>query len=158
MTTAIYPGTFDPITKGHTDLIKRATKLFDSVIVAVAANTSKQPVFSLEERLNMAQTTTATIEHVEILALNGLLVEFARQHQAVAIIRGLRAVSDFDYEFQLAGMNRKLAPEVETLFLTPDEKFTYISSSLVREIARLGGDVSDFVHENVMAELKRRLG
>jgi pantetheine-phosphate adenylyltransferase len=158
MTTAIYPGTFDPITKGHTDLIKRATKLFDSVIVAVAANTSKQPVFSLEERLNMAQTTTATIERVEILALNGLLVEFARQHQAVAIIRGLRAVSDFDYEFQLAGMNRKLAPEVETLFLTPDEKFTYISSSLVREIARLGGDVSDFVHENVMAELKRRLG
>ncbi|MCG6968319.1 MAG: pantetheine-phosphate adenylyltransferase [Gammaproteobacteria bacterium] len=158
MTTAIYPGTFDPITKGHTDLIKRATKLFDSVIVAVAANTSKQPVFSLDERLNMAQTTTATIERVEILALNGLLVEFARQHQAVAIIRGLRAVSDFDYEFQLAGMNRKLAPEVETLFLTPDEKFTYISSSLVREIARLGGDVSDFVHENVMAELKRRLG
>ena len=158
MTTAIYPGTFDPITKGHTDLIKRATKLFDSVIVAVAANTSKQPVFSLEERLNRAQTTTATIERVEILALNGLLVEFARQHQAVAIIRGLRAVSDFDYEFQLAGMNRKLAPEVETLFLTPDEKFTYISSSLVREIARLGGDVSDFVHENVMAELKRRLG
>jgi pantetheine-phosphate adenylyltransferase len=158
MSTAIYPGTFDPITKGHTDLIKRATKLFDHVIVAVAATTSKQPVFSLQERLTMAETVTAGIDHVEVLALNGLLVKFARQHQAVAIIRGLRAVSDFDYEFQLAGMNRKLAPEVETLFLTPDEKYTYISSSLVREIAKLGGDVAEFVHENVMAELKRRLG
>jgi pantetheine-phosphate adenylyltransferase len=158
MSTAIYPGTFDPITKGHSDLIKRATKLFDHVIVAVAATTSKQPVFSLQERLTMAKTVTAGIDHVEVLALNGLLVEFARQHQAVAIIRGLRAVSDFDYEFQLAGMNRKLAPEVETLFLTPDEKYTYISSSLVREIAKLGGDVAEFVHENVMAELKRRLG
>lgn len=158
MSTAIYPGTFDPITKGHSDLIKRATKLFDHVIVAVAATTSKQPVFTLQERLTMAETVTANIDHVEVLTLNGLLVEFARQHQAVAIIRGLRAVSDFDYEFQLAGMNRKLAPEVETLFLTPDEKYTYISSSLVREIAKLGGDVSEFVHKNVMAELKRRLG
>jgi len=158
MTTAIYPGTFDPITKGHSDLIKRATKLFDKVIVGVAANPSKQPVFSLDERIHMAKQVTSSMERVEVLALNGLLVEFTRQHKAIAIIRGLRAVSDFDYEFQLAGMNRKLAPEVETLFLTPDEKYTYISSSLVREIAALGGDVSDFVHENVMAELKRRLG
>lgn len=158
MTTAIYPGTFDPITKGHTDLIKRATKLFDKVIVAVAANPSKKPVFSLQERFGMAEKVMAGIDRVEVLALSGLLVEFARQYKAAAIIRGLRAVSDFDYEFQLAGMNRKLAPEVETLFLTPDEKFTYISSSLVREIAALGGDVSEFVHENVMAELKRRLG
>ncbi|MGD8591516.1 MAG: pantetheine-phosphate adenylyltransferase [Gammaproteobacteria bacterium] len=158
MTTAIYPGTFDPITKGHTDLVKRATKLFGKVIVAVAANPTKQPVFSLAERINMAEQVMTGITGVEVLPLNGLLVNFTRQHGAIAIIRGLRAVSDFDYEFQLAGMNRKLAPEVETLFLTPDEKYTYISSSLVREIAALGGDVSDFVHKNVMAELKRRLG
>jgi pantetheine-phosphate adenylyltransferase len=158
MTTAIYPGTFDPITKGHTDLVKRATTLFNKVIVAVAVNPSKQPVFSLAERLSMAEQVMGGIKGVEVLPLNGLLVNFAREHNAAAIIRGLRAVSDFDYEFQLAGMNRKLAPEVETLFLTPDEKYAYISSSLVREIAALGGDVSDFVHENVMAELKRRLG
>jgi len=158
MTSAIYPGTFDPITKGHTDLVKRATKLFDKVIVAVAASPSKQPVFTLEERITMAEQVMAQLPRVQVLSLSGLLVDFARQHQAVAIIRGLRAVSDFDYEFQLAGMNRKLAPEVETLFLTPDEKCSYISSSLVREIAALGGDVKEFVHENVMAELKRRLG
>lgn len=158
MTTAIYPGTFDPITKGHTDLVKRATKLFGKVIVAVAANPSKQPVFTLPERIGMAEQVLAGINGVEVMSLNGLLVDFAQQHDAVAIIRGLRAVSDFDYEFQLAGMNRKLAPKVETLFLTPDEKYTYISSSLVREIAALGGDVSEFVHEKVMAELKRRLG
>lgn len=156
--TAIYPGTFDPITKGHTDLIKRATNLFDKVIVGVAANPGKQPVFSLAERIAMAEQVMADISNVQVLPLKGLLVEFARSHKAGAIIRGLRAVSDFDYEFQLAGMNRKLAPEVETLFLTPDEKYSYISSSLVREIASLGGDVSDFVHEKVMAELKRRLG
>jgi pantetheine-phosphate adenylyltransferase len=156
--TAIYPGTFDPITKGHTDLIKRATKLFDKVIVAVAANPGKSPVFTLPERIAMAEHVTADFKSIKVLALNGLLVNFAREHSACAIIRGLRAVSDFDYEFQLAGMNRKLAPEVETLFLTPDEKYTYISSSLVREIAALGGDVSDFVHEKVMAELNRRLG
>jgi pantetheine-phosphate adenylyltransferase len=158
MTTAIYPGTFDPITKGHTDLVKRATKIFAKVIVAVAVNPSKQPVFSLAERLGMAEHVMGGITGAIVLPLNGLLVNFAREQNAVAIIRGLRAVSDFDYEFQLAGMNRKLAPEVETLFLTPDEKYAYISSSLVREIAALGGDVSDFVHKNVMAELKRRLG
>lgn len=156
MSIAIYPGTFDPITKGHSDLVKRATKLFDRVILAVAANPGKKPVFSLTQRLTMAENVVAGIERAEVLPLKGLLVEFASRHQAIAIIRGLRAVSDFDYEFQLAGMNRKLAPDVETLFLTPDEKYTYISSSLVREIASLGGDVSDFVHENVMAELKRR--
>lgn len=157
-TTAIYPGTFDPITKGHTDLVKRATRLFGKVIVAVAANPTKAPVFSLNERITMAEQVLADFDSVSILPLDGLLVEFARQHSAIAIIRGLRAVSDFDYEFQLAGMNRKLAPEVETLFLTPDEKFTYISSSLVREIAALGGDVSEFVHQKVKAELNRRLG
>lgn len=155
--TAIYPGTFDPITKGHTDLIERALNLFDKVIVAVAENTAKEPVFSLEERIKMAEITLAQYRGVEVLALPGLLVEFAKQHQAKAILRGLRAVSDFEYEFQLAGMNRKLAPEIETLFLTPSEQYAYISSSLVREIAALGGDVSSFVHENVMAELAKRL-
>ncbi|WP_455204159.1 pantetheine-phosphate adenylyltransferase [Kaarinaea lacus] len=156
--TTIYPGTFDPITKGHTDLVKRATHLFDRVIVAVAASPGKEPVFSLEERLTMANDALQGTENVDIMPLQGLLVDFARQQNARAILRGLRAVSDFDYEFQLAGMNRKLAPEIETFFLTPDEKYTYISSSLVREIAALGGDVSAFVHKNVMAELKQRLG
>jgi len=154
--TAVYPGTFDPITKGHTDLVKRASALFENLIVAVAANPGKTPVFTLEERLNMANEVLAGYD-VQILPLTGLLVEFAKKHQAKVIIRGLRAVSDFEYEFQLAGMNRKLAPEVETLFLTPTETYAYISSSLVREIAALGGDVSEFVHENVMDELQQRL-
>lgn len=154
---AIYPGTFDPITKGHTDLVERALHLFDKVIVGVAENTAKEPVFSLEERMQMAQVSLENINGVEILPLTGLLVDFAKRHQAKAILRGLRAVSDFEYEFQLAGMNRKLAPEIETLFLTPAEKYAYISSSLVREIASLGGDVSAFVHKNVMAELVKRV-
>ena len=155
--TAIYPGTFDPITKGHTDLVERALHLFDKVIVAVAENTAKEPTFSLEERINMARVALEEFQGVEVLPVPGLLVEFAKQHGAKAILRGLRAVSDFEYEFQLAGMNRKLAPEIETLFLTPAEKYAYISSSLVREIAALGGDVSPFVHKNVMAELIKRL-
>ena len=155
--TAIYPGTFDPITKGHTDLVERALQLFDRVIVAVAENKNKAPVFSQEERINMATIALQELKGVEVLPLTGLLVEFAKQHQAKAILRGLRAVSDFEYEFQLAGMNRKLAPEIETLFLTPAEKYAYISSSLVREIASLGGDVSPFVHKNVMAELVKRV-
>ena len=155
--TAIYPGTFDPITKGHTDLVERALHLFDRVIVAVAENTAKEPTFSLDERMNMAKVALEEFQGVEVLPVPGLLVEFAKQHGAKAIIRGLRAVSDFEYEFQLAGMNRKLAPEIETLFLTPAEKYAYISSSLVREIAALGGDVSPFVHKNVMAELVKRL-
>ena len=155
--TAIYPGTFDPITKGHTDLVERALHLFDKVIVAVAENTAKEPTFSLQERMNMAKVALEEFQGVEVLPVPGLLVEFAKQHGAKAILRGLRAVSDFEYEFQLAGMNRKLAPEIETLFLTPAEKYAYISSSLVREIAALGGDVSPFVHKNVMAELIKRL-
>ncbi|WP_455221657.1 pantetheine-phosphate adenylyltransferase [Kaarinaea lacus] len=154
---AIYPGTFDPITKGHTDLVERALHLFDKVIVAVAENTAKEPVFSLEERMGMANVALEEYQGVEVLPIPGLLVEFAKQHNAKAILRGLRAVSDFEYEFQLAGMNRKLAPEIETLFLTPAEKYAYISSSLVREIAALGGDVSPFVPKNVMAELVKRL-
>lgn len=155
--TSIYPGTFDPITRGHADLIQRASRLFDRVIVAIAANPTKQPVFSLDERLALARAVLSDYPRVEVLTLDGLLVDFARTHEAQVIIRGLRAVSDFEYEFQLAGMNRRLAPEIETLFLTPAEKYAYISSSLVREIATLGGPVSEFVHERVEAELVRKL-
>jgi len=154
---AIYPGTFDPITKGHSDLVERASRLFDLVIVAVAANPGKQSLFSLEERLELARTALAGYANVEVCSFDGLLVEFAREKQAQVILRGLRAVSDFDYEFQLAGMNRKLAPDVETLFLTPAEQYSNISSSLVREIAALGGDVSPFVHAEIRAELTRKL-
>jgi len=154
---AIYPGTFDPITRGHSDLVERSSKLFDRVIVALAANPGKTPVFSLEERIGLAQTTLADYDNVEICGFDGLLVDFAHQKGANIIVRGLRAVSDFEYEFQLAGMNRKLAPDIETLFLAPAEQYTYISSSLVREVASLGGDVSPFVHEKIVAELVRKL-
>ena len=155
--TAIYPGTFDPITKGHSDLVERSSRLFDRVIVALAAKPGKQPVFSLEERIDLAQTVLGEYDNVEICGFDGLLVDFAHEKKANIIIRGLRAVSDFEYEFQLAGMNRKLANDIETLFLTPAEQYTYISSSLVREVASLGGDVSPFVHEKIVAELARKL-
>lgn len=154
---AIYPGTFDPITHGHTDLILRASRLFDRVIVAVAAKPGKTPLFSLDERLALANTVLSEHDNVEVCGFEGLLVEFARQKGAKAILRGLRAVSDFDYEFQLAGMNRKLAADIETLFLTPAEQYANISSSLVREIAALGGDVSPFVHKKIVAELAQKL-
>ena len=154
---AIYPGTFDPITKGHSDLVNRSARLFDKVIVALAAQPGKQPIFSLEERIDLAQTVLAEYDNVEICGFDGLLVDFAHEKMANIIIRGLRAVSDFEYEFQLAGMNRKLADDIETLFLTPAEQYTYISSSLVREVASLGGDVSPFVHEKIVAELARKL-
>ncbi len=156
-TTAIYPGTFDPVTRGHADLVCRAARLFERVIVAVAKSTSKQTVFSLDERLAMAREVLAEYPNVEVCAFDGLLVEFARSKGATVILRGLRAVSDFEYEFQLAGMNRKLADDIETMFLTPAEQYTYISSSLVREIAALGGDVAPFVHDVVMAELENKL-
>lgn len=156
--TAVYPGTFDPITNGHSDLIKRASKLFDRVIVAVAANPSKTPAFSLEERVAMVKEVLGQHDNVEVIGFDSLLVKFVREQSAEVILRGLRAVSDFEYEFQLAGMNRRLDPDVETMFLTPSEKYAYISSSLVREISALGGDVSQFVHEKVMAALKDRLG
>ncbi len=156
-TTVIYPGTFDPITNGHIDLVHRASKLFDHVIVAVAVNPSKQPVFNLDERVALVQETLADVPNIEACGFEGLLIDFAKQKQATVILRGLRAVSDFEHEFQLAGMNRKMEPDVETLFLTPAEQFSYISSSLVREIARLGGDVSDFVAPCVMAALTRKL-
>jgi pantetheine-phosphate adenylyltransferase len=154
---AIYPGTFDPITNGHSDLITRAARLFDKVIVAVAINTSKTPTFNSEERVDLCRAVLEPIANVEVSSFSGLLVDFARQKGANIIIRGLRAVSDFEYEFQLAGMNRKLEPQIETLFLTPAEQYAYISSSLVREIAMLGGDVSPFVHEKIRAELARKL-
>jgi pantetheine-phosphate adenylyltransferase len=155
--TAIYPGTFDPITKGHSDLVERSARLFDKVIVALAAKPGKQPVFSLEERINLAQIVLGKYDNVEICGFDGLLVNFAHEKKANIIIRGLRAVSDFEYEFQLAGMNHKLADDIETLFLTSSEQYTYISSSLVREVASLGGDVSPFVHEKIVAELARKL-
>ena len=156
-TTAIYPGTFDPITNGHSDLIQRASNLFDHVIVAIAANTNKTPFFSLDDRISLARAALSDMTNVEVCGFDTLLVNFAHSRNAQVVLRGLRAVSDFEYEFQLANMNRKLAPEIETLFLTPAEKFSYISSSLVREIASLGGDVSEFVHENVGAALEQRI-
>ncbi len=155
---ALYPGTFDPVTLGHTDLIERAACLFDRVIVGVAASAGKRPAFSLEERVGLLQETVGGLGNVEILPFATLLAHFARSQGAQVIIRGLRAVSDFEYEVQLAGMNRRLAPDLETLFLTPAEQFTFISSSLVREIAALGGDVSPFVHPLVQAALQRRFG
>ena len=155
--TAVYPGTFDPITNGHSDLIQRAARLFEKVIVAVAANPSKRPMFDLERRVGLAREVLAPMENVEVCGFDTLLIDFTRERGAAVIVRGLRAVSDFEYEFQLASMNRRLAPDVETMFLTPDEKYAYISSSLVREIAALGGDVSPFVHTKVMAELAKSL-
>lgn len=156
-TTAIYPGTFDPITNGHIDLVARASQLFDRVIVAVAINPSKAPIFSLDERVALAKQTLSELDNVEVCGFEGLLVDVAKQKNAKVIIRGLRAVSDFEHEFQLAGMNRKMQPDIETLFLTPAEQFTYISSSLVREIASLGGDVAEFVPPCVVKALQAKL-
>jgi pantetheine-phosphate adenylyltransferase len=155
--TAIYPGTFDPITNGHTDIILRATRLFDIVIVAVAGSTPKQTAFNLDERIQMAKKVLSGMDNVEVCSFEGLVTAYARSWEAKVIIRGLRAVSDFEYEFQMAGMNRQLNDKTETVFLTPAEQFSYISSSLVREVASLGGDVSRFVHKDVMQALKSRL-
>jgi pantetheine-phosphate adenylyltransferase len=156
--TAIYPGTFDPVTNGHADLVQRALRRFDRVIIAVAASTGKTTCFTLEERVSLARTALAPLDRLEVVGFDGLLVKFAQDQGAGVILRGLRAVSDFEYEFQLASMNRKLAPDVETMFLTPDEGYSFISSSLVREIAALGGDVRAFVHPAVQAALKERFG
>jgi pantetheine-phosphate adenylyltransferase len=156
MRKIIYPGTFDPVTNGHSDLIARAAKLFDQVIVAVAEETVKQPTFSVSERLHLLNSITTHYRNVEIVSFPGLLVDFARSLHVHVIMRGLRAVSDFEYEFQLAGMNRRMAPDIETLFLTPAEQYAYISSSLVKEIARLRGDVSTFVAPTVHAALQDR--
>jgi pantetheine-phosphate adenylyltransferase len=155
--TAVYPGTFDPITNGHSDLIERAGQLFSKVIVAVAKEPQKRTVFSCDERVALAGTVLAPLANVEVCSFDNLLVDFVRQRNARVILRGLRAVSDFEYEFQLAGMNRHLAPGIETMFLMPAEKYSYISASLVREIASLGGDVSGFVHDMVSAALIERM-
>jgi pantetheine-phosphate adenylyltransferase len=157
MDTVVYPGTFDPITNGHVDLVERATRLFDKVILAVAVNPEKTAAFSVDTRVTLAREVLAHIENVEVCSFDNLLVDFLREKQAQVILRGLRAVSDFEYEFQLASMNRHLSPEIETIFLTPSEQYSYISSSLVREIASLGGDVTPFVHRAVAAVLYGRL-
>jgi pantetheine-phosphate adenylyltransferase len=156
--SVVYPGTFDPITNGHSDLIQRAASLFDRVVVAVAVDTGKAPAFDADRRVALAERVLQDIPQVEVTRFSGLLVQFARDHGTPVIMRGLRAVSDFEYELQLAGMNRRMAPDVETIFLTPAEQYAYISSSLVREIARLGGDVSTFVSPVVQAALRERFG
>jgi pantetheine-phosphate adenylyltransferase len=156
MKRAIYPGSFDPVTNGHLDVVERARKLFDEVIVAVAHNDEKQAVFPLEERLELLRQTVGKIDHVRVAQFDGLLVEFARAEKATAVIRGLRAVSDFEFEFQMALMNRKLEGSVETIFLMPKEEYTYLSSRLVKEIARLGGEVSKFVPAVVAAALDKK--
>jgi pantetheine-phosphate adenylyltransferase len=152
---AMYPGTFDPITNGHQDLVRRAAGLFDRVIVAIASNPNKTPLFSLEQRVDLARKVLADLPNVEVMGYSGLTVEFARKHDLSVVVRGLRAVSDFEFEFQLANMSRHLAREIETVFLTPQEQFTFISSTLIREIAVLGGDTKEFVHPIVEAELKK---
>ncbi|MEX0709461.1 MAG: pantetheine-phosphate adenylyltransferase [Woeseia sp.] len=154
---AMYPGTFDPITLGHEDLVRRACRLFDRVVVAIAANPGKEPMFSLDERVALATEALAKIANVEVTGYAGLTVDFARENDLAVIVRGLRAISDFEYEFQLANMNRHLTDEVETAFLTPTETYTYISSSLVREIASMGGDISEFVSPNVRKALLERV-
>ena len=154
--TAIYPGTFDPITHGHADLVTRAARVFDKVIIAIAESPHKVPLFSLTERIRLAQTQMGKLGNVEVVGFSNLLVDFVRQMGAGVIVRGLRAVSDFEYEFQLASMNRHLSQEVETLFMTPDERYGFISSSLVKEIARLHGDVAEFVCPEVQRALSRR--
>ena len=154
--TVVYPGTFDPITNGHTDLVSRAARVFDRVVVGIAESPHKKPLFTLEERILLARGELDRLGNVDVVGFDDLLIDFVSEVGADVIIRGLRAVSDFEYEFQLASMNRNLAPDIETLFLTPDENFGFISSTLVKEIARLGGDVSDFVSKDVRLALDRR--
>ncbi len=158
--TAIYPGTFDPMTVGHIDVANRASKMFDDVIVGVAENPSQQknPFFSLDERVDMAQGILADLPNVTVQPFQGLLVNFAARVNAGVIVRGLRAISDFEYEVQIAGVNRHLSPSVETVFIAASQEYTFLSSSIVREIARLQGDVSDFVHPLVIEEFQRKLG
>ena len=153
---AMYPGTFDPFTNGHNDLVRRACRIFDHVVVAIAANPGKAPLFTLEQRMALARQVLADVPNVEVAGYSGLTVNFAREHRLNAIVRGLRAVSDFEFEFQLATMNRHLSNEVETVFLTPTEQFNFISSTLIREIASLGGNISEFVHPAVAEALQAR--
>ncbi len=158
MINAVYPGTFDPITNGHLDLIKRACKLFDQVIVAIADNAGKRPLFELNERVRLVKDVLVEYPNVQVVGFNILLVTFAREQNARIILRGLRAVSDFEYEFQLAGMNRNLAPEIETVFLTTAEQYANLSSTLVKEVAYFKGDISRFVPAQVKAEIEKKLG
>lgn len=153
----VYPGTFDPLTRGHEDLVRRAANLFEEVIVAVADSHAKQPLFSLEERVSIAQEVLAPYDNVTVEGFSGLLMDFIKQREAKVVLRGLRAASDFEYEFQMAGMNRNLHPDVETMFLTPAEQYMFISATMVREIAVLGGDVSPFVNPVVLAHINERL-
>jgi pantetheine-phosphate adenylyltransferase len=155
---AVYPGTFDPFTRGHEDIVRRAARIFERVVVAVAANPNKAPMFDVLERVELARGVLADLPQVEVTGYTGLTVEFARERSLSVIIRGLRAVSDFEFEFQLANMGRHLQPDIEAMFMVPKENFTFISSTLVREIATLGGDVSGFVHPLVVAAFKRKFG
>jgi len=157
MIKAVYPGTFDPFTRGHEDLVRRASHVFDRVVVGVADSESKHPMFTAAERVEMARDALGSLPNVEVIGFSALLMDFVRQQGAKIILRGLRAVSDFEYEFQMAGMNRHLHPDVETLFLTPSETYTFISATIVREIARFGGDVSHFVPPSVADRIRARV-
>ena len=157
MQRAVYPGTFDPMTMGHVDLVKRASKLFDSVIIAIASSDSKKPMFSLEERIEIGNKIFADDPKVEVVGFSGLLVNFAKENDANILIRGLRVVADFEYEFQLANMNRAMSPDIESVFLTPKEVYSYISSSLVKEIATMGGDVTRFVDPMTLEALNQKI-
>lgn len=154
---AVYPGTFDPITLGHEDLVRRAARLFDHVVLAVADSRTKHPMFTLAERIDMARDALGDVRNVSVTGFSGLLMNFVREHKAGVVLRGVRAVSDFDYEFQLAGMNRKMYPEVETVFMTPGEEHMFLSATLVREISVLGGDVSKFVSQPIARRLKSKI-
>jgi pantetheine-phosphate adenylyltransferase len=154
---AVYPGTFDPITLGHEDLVRRAAKRFDHVILAVADSRAKRPMFTLAERIDMARAVLSDVKNVKVEGFSGLLMQFVEDHGAKVVMRGVRAVSDFDYEFQLAGMNRKMYPEIETVFMTPGEEYMFVSATLVREISVLGGDVSKFVSPGVAKRLKAKI-
>jgi len=157
MTLAVYPGTFDPLTRGHEDLVRRAASLFDRLIVGVAESVGKNPLFTPAERTEIAREVLSVFPNVQVVSFSGLLVNFVRSRDARVVIRGLRAVSDFEYEFQLAGMNRHLMPDIETIFMTPTDRYQFISATLVREIAMLGGDVSEFVSPQVQARLQAKL-
>lgn len=157
MTRAIYPGTFDPLTRGHEDIVLRASALFDEVILAVADSNAKNPMFNVDERIEMASEVLSARKNIRVMRFGGLLVNFVREQQAEVVLRGLRAVSDFDYEFQLAGMNRQLMPELETMFMTPSDDYQFVSGTLVREIARMGGDIDKFVPGLVMERMRAQV-
>ena len=158
MKIGVYPGTFDPVTHGHTDIIVRSLRVFDKVIVGVAPNPTKRPLFDLAERVEMVKLVTKGLPHVEVVTFKGLLVEYVQKRKAHAVIRGLRAISDFEYEFQMALVNRKLNKSVETVFLMPSEEYSYLTSTLIKEVARFGGRLTDFLHPQVAQRLMRRIG